>query len=216
VIGIVVAVLLVGAAFAVTLVVAGRGDDDPAEATSSRPTAATSSPTDETSTPSATAPSTAPGTAATDVVGDGYGYDLPAPGWKDASQDAQRLAPTIDTAIILGSSIDLSQSSIIVEALSSGSASSVDDLADLWKRNLSSTDNATPVDIAETTIAGERAIGVRIEDRVNNAGIPITQVAYLALHDGRQYSVGLSFPQEGDAISEGDFATMLDSWSWTS
>ncbi|MCW2816864.1 MAG: hypothetical protein JWN84_4319 [Nocardioides sp.] len=229
IVGIVAAVALVVAAFVVTLVVT-RGDDEPEQASSS---SSSSEPTSEatseetSSEPTETTEPTEPteddpSTATSDpapgdvITGDGYSYSLPAAGWKDASADAKELAATIDTAIILGASIDMSQSSIIVEALTAGTASSLDDLEGLWKRNLSSSDGATPVDIEETTLDGERAIGVRIEDRVNNAGLPITQVAYLALHDGRQYSIGLSFPQSGDEVSEGDFETMLASWSWDS
>lgn len=199
VLGVVAAVVVVAAAFVVTFVVT-RGDDAPEQADTSAP------PTETSVAPAQGDP----------VTGDGYTYRLPATGWQEASQEAKVLADTIDTAIILGSSIDLSQSSVIVEALDAGPATSVDDLAGLWKRNLAGVDGATPVDIDETTIDGERAIGVRIEDRVNEAGDPITQVAYLALHGGKQYSVGLSFPRSGDTTSEGDFAALLASWTWES
>lgn len=226
IVGIVAAVALVVAAFVVTLVVT-RGDDEPEQAASSSATSdptsdPTSEPTSEETSSETTAPTDDPSTATSEpapgdvITGDGYSYSLPATGWKDASEDAKELAATIDTAIILGASIDMSQSSIIVEALTAGTASSLEDLEGLWKRNLASSDGATPVDIEETTVDGERAIGVRIEDRVNNAGLPITQIAYLALHDGRQYSIGLSFPQSGDEVSEADFETMLDSWTWAS
>jgi hypothetical protein len=232
IIGVVAVVLLVVAAFTVTLLVVGNGKDDdgPDEASSSQPTsgdptASEPTPSDPTGSTDPADPadptsdptqSSAPPAGDGDIVGDGYSYDLPATGWKDASSEAKGLADTIDTAIILGASIDLSQSSIIVEALSAGGAESLEDLEPLWKRNLSSSDNATPVDIADSSIDGERAIGVRIEDRVNDAGDPITQVAYLALHDGRQYSIGLSFPKTGDDVSETDFKKMLDSWTWSS
>lgn len=201
IIGIVVAVVLVAAAFAVTLVVAG-GDDEPQEGASSEPT---SEPTETTT------------SSRGDVAGDGYTYDLPDVGWTDATDEAGTLgAPTIDTVIVLGSSIELSQSNIIIEALGDGGADSLEDLEGLWKRNLGGADGATPTDIDDIEIAGERAIGVRIEDRVNANGDPITQIAYLALHDGQQYSIGLSFPSSGDTVSEGDFEKVLDSWAWTS
>lgn len=228
--GVVAAVVVVIAAFAVTLLVTRGGDDGPDE--TSATDSSTGSPSEPTSESTSKSGSESPDPTASEptesdsptsdpvpgdvVSGDGYTYELPATGWKEASQEAKGLAATIDTAIILGASIDLSQSSIIVEALSAGPASSVDDLEGLWKRNLASTDGATPVDIDDATIDGERAIGVRIEDRVNNAGDPITQVAYLALHEGMQYSIGLSFPQSGDVTSEDDFDTLLSSWTWTS
>lgn len=230
IIGIVAAVLLVAGAFALTLVLVGGGDDAPDEASSSQATSeATTDPTesDPTEPTEPTDPTTSgsptdepstdePQPGDGDIVGDGYSYDLPAAGWKDASVDAKDLAGTIDTAIVLGASINMAQSSIIVEALSAGGVESLEDLESLWKRNLSSSDNATPVDIEDITIDGERAIGVRIDDRVNNEGTPISQIAYLTLRDGMQYSIGLSLPQTGDDVSEGDFRTMLDSWSWSS
>lgn len=206
VLGVVAAVVVVVAAFAVTLLVT-RGDDGDDRATDR--TTATDA-TDATGQPSVAPAEGDP------VPGKGYTFRLPATGWQEATQEAQDLAGTIDTAIILGSSIQLAQSSVIVEALDAGPATSVDDLAGLWKRNLSGVDGATPVDVDETTIDGERAIGVRIEDRVNEAGDPITQVVYLALHAGQQYSIGLSFPREGDTTSEGDFAALLASWTWES
>ncbi|MFB9313450.1 hypothetical protein [Nocardioides plantarum] len=230
IVAVVAVVLLVAAAFTVTLVVVGNDDGDKApdeasssdassqptsDPTASDPTATDSSdPTDPTSDP--TTGTSAPPVGDGDISGDGYSYDLPATGWKDASSDAKKLADTIDSAIVLGSSINLAQSSIIVEALSAGGAESLEDLEPLWKRNLSSTDNATPVDIADTTIDGERAIGVKIEDRLNNAGDPITQIAYLALHNGNQYSIGLSYPKTGDTTSVDDFKKMLASWRWSS
>jgi hypothetical protein len=214
ILAIVAAVLLVAAAFGVTLVVAGSGDDDhPADPAGSAGSASSASiPTDDASTD----PSTS--TPGGDVItGDGYTFELPNVGWTDATAEAATMdAASVDTVIVLGSSIELSQSNIIVEALSDGGASSLDDLEGLWKRNLAASDGATPTDIDEIEIAGERAIGVRIDDRLNNNGAPIVQIAYLALHDGQQYSVGVSFPASGDTISEGDFEKVLASWTWTS
>lgn len=202
VVGIVVAVVLVAAAFAVTLVVAG-GDDEPQAGASTEPTSESTSD-----------PTTA---SRGDIEGDGYTYELPNVGWTDATDEADTLdAPTIDTVIVLGSSIELSQSNIIIEALGDGGADSLEDLEGLWKRNLGGADGATPTDIEDIEIAGERAIGVRIDDRVNANGDPITQIAYLALRNGQQYSIGLSFPSSGDTVSEGDFEKVLDSWAWTS
>ncbi len=71
-----------------------------------------------------------------------------------------------------------------------------------------------PID--EITMDGERAIGVEFRARLNVNELLIDQVVYLALHDGKQYSVALTLPSEGDTVSEDDFATVLDSWTWTS
>lgn len=218
IVGIVAAALVVIAAFVVTLVVT-TGDDDPNEAATDNPSSEpTSETTSESSSPSS--PSTAvssdppaePGKGT--IIGDGYQYDLPAAGWTDASDGAEELGGTIDTIIVLGSSIQTAQSNILVEALSAGPATELEELEQLWKRNLSSTDNATPVDIEDTTIDGERAIGVSIDDRKNLNGDLIKQVAYLTLHEGNQYSIGLSFPAQDDVVSQPDFQKVLDSWTW--
>ena len=214
IIGIVAAALVVVAAFVVTLVVT-TGSDDPDEAATDNPTSEpTSETTSETTTGATSDPPPDPG--ANTIVGDGYQFEIPAAGWNDASDRAAELGGTIDTIIVLGKSIETAQSNILVEALSAGVASELEDLEDLWKRNLSSTDNATPVDIEDIEIDGERAIGVTIDDRLNANGDPIKQVAYLALHEGNQYSIGLSFPAKDDVVSEPDFQKVLESWTWTS
>jgi hypothetical protein len=229
IVGIVAAVVLVVAAFVVTLVVAGGDDDDPEETRSSESQSTSSEPTEtESSEPTETESSTPTETESTEtedpdpsgegtITGDGYTFELPAAGWTDQTDEAGALGgPTLDTVIVLGRSIDLAQSNILVEALSAGGASSIDDLEGLWKRNLSGSDGATPEDIDGTTIDGEEAIGVRIADRVNAAGVEITQVAYLVLHADKQYSIALTFPASGDAVSEDDFEAVLGSWTWTS
>lgn len=220
ILGVIGAVLLVVAAFVVTLVVASGDEKDPApaapEPTQSAPSPSESEPTE--STPTEAETESAPPADGDVVTGDGYTFKLPGVGWTDATDEAPSLDPggTIDTLVVLGSSVALAQSNIIVEALSAGPATSVDDLEGLWKRNLASSDDATPEDIDETTIAGERALGVEINDRVNEAGLQIKQVAYLVLHDGRQYSIGLTYSASGDAVSRGDFDKLLASWEWTS
>lgn len=211
VVGTLAAAALVVAAFVVTLVVASDNDagTEPtgAGATSAAP-------------PSSGTPETSTASPATGdlVSGDGYSFRLPGVGWQDALDETEGLDPggTIDAFVILGSSVALAQSNILVEALSAGPASDVEDLEDLWKRNLASTDDATPVDIDDTSVAGERAIGVEISDRTNDAGTAIVQVAYLVLHEGNQYSIALTYPAAGDAVSRADFEKVLASWEWTS
>ncbi len=226
IIAIVAGVLVVIAAIVVTLVVTTGGDDTQQaadEPTSSAPSGDPADdvptdstdevPTDPTSAPDASTP--VPQDA---VVGDGYYFELPGVGWQDALDETQSsgLGSTLDSIIILGTSLDLAQSNILVEALSSGGAPDLEALEGQWKRNLSGTDGAVPDDIDDIEIAGERAIGVRFSDRVNVNGFSIDQVAYLVLHDGNQYSIALSLPSEDDAVSEGDFEKVLASWTWTS
>jgi hypothetical protein len=237
ILGIVAAVVAVVAAFTVTFIVAS-GDDDPDSASSGDATASdsqsgspestetsesespesTESTTDPTteSTTDPTTESSAPDEDFTTVTGDGYVVVLPAAGWTDQTAEASGLqgSETIDTVLVLGDSIELAQSNIIVEALDSGAAKSVEDLETLWKRNLAGTDGATTKDIADRTIGEERAIGVEINGRENAVGEPIKQIAYLMIHEGKQYSIGLSYPANGDTVSEADFEIFLASWTW--
>ena len=207
VLGVVAAVLVVVAAFTVTLLVASDDDDQPDVASDTG-----------SDTPSQTTSESSDAPPGDTIAGDGYTFELPGVGWEDALDRAEELdaGPTIDAFIILGSNPELAQSNIIVEELSAGGAASVDDLAGQWKRNLSGTDGATIIDIDDIEIDGERAIGTRIPDRINVDGLEITQVAYLTIHDGRQYSIGLTLQREGDPVSEADFERFLDSWRWTS
>ena len=202
--GVVVLALVLGG---VLLAVGSGSDDDEPEAATGASTSATPSdgesdaPSDETADENA-------------VRGTGYSYDLPGKGWTDASDDAAQLGPTIDSISILGSSFDTAQSNILIETGPSGSAE-LTDLQPAWERNISGPDKATTQSIADITIADEPAVGVSVE-RTNGAGVPITQVAYLTVHDGNQFSIALSFPSEGDEVSQDDFETALASWSWAS
>ncbi len=218
-VGVVAAVLIVVAAIAVTLVVT-NDRDEPDAAGSSTATSTTPSndpTTDPTTGDGADGPTEDPATGA-QIVGDGYTFNLPGPAWTDAINDAGALGggSTIDAFVVLGSSVELAQSNVIVEAIPAPGASSPEDIEGIWKRNLSSSDKASTDDIDDLALDGERAIGVRIPDRTNEIGLDLTQVAYLALHDGNQYSIGLTFSRTGDDVSEADFQAMLASWTWTS
>ena len=188
-----VGALVVVAAVVVTLVVTTGGDD-----------AGDDSTTSATSDPGGT-PSEDEGTGSTETSD-------PTP----SEAQASGLGATLDSIIILGTSLDLAQSNILVETLTSGGAPDLESLEGQWKRNLGGSDGAVPDDIDDITIDGERAIGVRFSDRVNVNDFVIDQVAYLTIHDGNQYSIALTLPSENDAVSEDDFAKVLDSWSWTS
>ena len=217
VIAIVVAVLVVIAALVVTVVFT-RGDDNAGPAGP----AGTDQGTGVASGEPTTAPSSAAATAGADVpdkaiIGAGYYFELPGIGWQNALDEAQSsgLGATLDSIIILGSSLDLAQSNILVEALTAGGAPDLEALEEQWKRNLSGADGAVPDDLPDITIDGERAIGVRFTDRENVNGLLIDQVAYLTLHEGNQFSVALSLPSADDVVSEADFEEVLASWTWT-
>ncbi len=232
-----VAAVVVIAAFVVTLVISGDDDEQSADPTSSGPEEpgsdepssggsqseepttsdpATGSPSDGTTTTDPQIdPNVEPGDGST-ITGDGYTFTLPDAAWTDVTDEAGKIpgGGSIDTFVVLGSSIAVAQSNVIVEAIPSP-ASSPEELEALWKRNVSSSDGATTVDIPDIEIDGERAIGIEVPDRSNNAGVPLTQIVYLTLHGGTQYSIGLSYPRSGDSISKGDFEKLLASWTWT-
>ena len=151
------------------------------------------------------------------ILGQGYYFELPGIGWQDAVDETRSsgLGAMLDSIIILGDSLDVAQSNILVEALTAGGAPDLEALEEQWKRNLSGIDGAVPDDLPDITIDGERAIGVRFTDRENVNGLLIDQVAYLALHDGNQFSVALSLPSDDDTVSEADFEKVLASWTWT-
>jgi hypothetical protein len=184
--------------------------EDPTDGATDESTESTEGPTDEATEEPVEPPADA-------VVGNGYYFELPGIGWQDAIDEARSsdLGSTLDAIIVLGTSLDLAQSNILVEALTAGGAPDLESLEDAWKRNLSGNDGAVPEDIPEITLDGERAIGVRFTDRENVNGVLIDQVVYLALHEGNQYSVALSLPSENDDVSEADFEKVLDSWTWT-
>lgn len=214
VVAVVAGVVAIAAAIVVTLVVAGEQDPGSADESASTESVTSADPTDGPS----DEPSDSPGGGADEIVGDGYVYTIPSVGWQDALDEAAELpgAQNVDTFLILGSSVEFAQSNIIVESLSAGGAEQVEDLENLWKRNLAGSDGATPVDLEDRDIDGTRAIGVSIDDRLNNGGVPIRQIAYLMVHEGNQYSIGLSLPASGDTTSETDFEAVLSSWRWTS
>ncbi|CAN5118213.1 hypothetical protein BH09ACT12_BH09ACT12_19580 [soil metagenome] len=216
--------LVVIAAVVVTLVVTGSDDDADTAGTGASASTSASDPTSEaTPEPSDDPTDDQSGDTGSDsdsedtVTGDGYAFQLPGIGWQNALDEAQSsgLGSTLDAIIILGTSLDLAQSNILVEALTAGGAPSLEALEGQWKRNLGGSDGAVPDDIPDITIDGERAIGVRFTDRQNVNGLFIDQVAYLALHNGNQYSVALSLPSDNDSVSEADFEKVLDSWTWT-
>ena len=226
--GLLVGLLVGGAVLAVvvvlvvvTLVLAGddsgstTAGSDPSSSGSSESSGSASgsedpSPTEETSAPVATG---------ADLAGNGYVYPLPGDSWQDATQEALDSGTdlgTIDSIAILGSSMALAQSNILVEVAPAGDASQPEDVEAVWLRNLAGTDGATPRDIEGRTIDGERALGIRIDDRVNTNGATLNQIAYLVLHDGQQFSIALTYPASGDNVSEQDFDAALSGWSWTS
>jgi hypothetical protein len=188
------------------------GDDEPSADPTSEPTSETSSETEtETESSSPTESAAAAGDA---VVGDGYRFALPTGEWKDRTDQAPSLGATIDTVIVLGPSVELSQSAIFVEVLPNPGVDDVEDIRPAWTRNVKSNDGATTEPIDPITVDGETAVGVDVKNRKNNAGVEIEQRAYLTLHDDLQVGIYLTYPATGDDVSITDFQKVLDSWRW--
>ncbi len=211
IIGLVLALLVVAGAVVGGILLVNNSDDDSASDTTD--SSETPSP-DESETPeSPESPDIPDGVEQT---GAGYTYVLPGPGWQDATEEALASSPggAIDTVSILGPSLDQAQSNILVETGPTGGETDVTVLQPTWETNLSGSDGAVPSPTEGVTIDGEEAVGVTIE-RVNAAGLDISQIAYLVIHDDAQYSIALSFPKD-DTESEADFEDALASWTWTS
>ncbi len=206
-----VVVLVVGAVVTVVLVAGGDGDGQAGP--TSEPTSKTTSETETSTEP--TSP-TGTGAAGDPVTGDGYRYALPTGEWRDRSDQAATLGATIDTVIVLGPSVELSQSAVFVEVLPNPGVDDVTDIRDAWARNVKANDGATTEPIDPITVDGEPAVGVDVANRKNNAGVKIKQRAYLTLHDDLQVGIYLTYPASGDAVSVDDFQKVLDSWRWES
>lgn len=232
IIAIITGVLVAVAAVVITLVVTTGGDEVDQAGDDTTTSEVADDPTTETSTKATQSPApTDPATSSDPgldpgpevqvpddaIVGDGYYFELPGIGWQDALAEARRndLGSTLDSIIILGTSLDQAQSNILVEALTAGGAPDPEALESQWKRNLSGDDGAVAQDVDDIMIDGERAIGTQFIDRVNVNGVLIDQIIYLALHDGNQYSVALSLPSENDTVSKDDLEKVLASWTWT-
>jgi len=197
-------VVLLAAGAAVILL--GRGDG----AAPPGPTPSRSSADDD----EADATDQPPGDGAV-VVGTGYRYRLPGPGWRDLTAERSQLpgGAALDTAVVLGRSFEVAQSNVVTESLPAAGVTDVEDVAPLFRRNLASDDGAVPRPLADGSLDGERALGFRTE-RTNDAGLDVVQVSYLAIHDGRQFSVNLTYPATDDEVSLPDFGELTASWTW--
>ena len=145
------------------------------------------------------------------LQGNGYSYTLPD-GWQDASDEAAGAPGAIDTIAVWGEKLEGGRANVIVESGPSGGESDPEALREQWQSNMTGSTGATPEKIDGTTIAGQEAIGVRIE-RTNDKGVAIVQTAYLVVRDGNVYSIALS-GKSGDDDAEAAFADIRDSWTW--
>lgn len=210
IVGLGVAAVVVIALVVATVLVTVGGDEEPTAGNDPTSSADSEGPATDTSSPE---PATGD-----QITGDGYSYNLPRSGWQDATAEAKASGSggAIDSIAVLGSSLAMAQSNILVEALPAGGADSPEQIEPLWKRNLAGNDGAQPQDIEDVEIDGERAVGVEINDRENVRGVLVDQIVYLTVHEDMQYSLALTYPAQGDSVSEPDFRKALASWTWRS
>lgn len=203
----VVAVLMVVTAAVTAVVLTVRGDDDNQAGThSSSTTSSSGDPTDESSAP--------PTPGKDDVVGKGYFYSLPG-GWSDVSDDANGSAAAVDSVSAWGAQFQGSRANFIVSIIPAvASSKSVEDLEDTWKNSMRKSLKAKLKDIADITVDGEEAIGIRVE-RTNENGVDIIQIAYLAVHGDNAYTLGLSTTPDRETDTKAAMESIIDSWSWT-
>ncbi len=216
------ALVLVLGGVATAAVLLTGGDDEP------RADGPTDDPTTSATTAS-TAPVTTEPTATEDtdlsdgltVYGDGYVFDLPE-GWRDGSDEIGTDPGTasIDTLSLWeGDDIASARANLIVEAASSYGNDDVGDLAETWKQTMVSSLDAVATagveqqDLPDRELGGESARGVEVRYQ-NQYDADIRQLAYLAIHDGRQYGVTVTIVNNDSAV-EPIYDDVLDSWQWT-
>lgn len=201
----VVAVALVCTSLVVALVLT-LGDDgtDDAAANSSQ---STESPTEDES-------SDTPTPDANAVVGAGYTYQLPG-GWSDVTDDAGGLGAdgAIDTVAAWGSRFQGARANFIVTTTTAGSATTPQELQKTWRASLRKELGVRPEVIPSITVDGQEAVGLRFE-RMNENDVLIVQIAYLAVNDGRAYTLGLSTTPDQESASQVAMDAVVDSWTW--
>jgi hypothetical protein len=142
------------------------------------------------------------------IEGDGYAYAVPE-GWEDRTSWARDIAPDGgDSAIGVSAPDHGFDTNVLVAAWDASGVTSVEKARDAWLPS-----GVTVEQLEPTSIDGVRAVGVRHETS-SDAGRPIVQVGYLALWNGRLYSIVLSAPVQSEGDSQAAFAAVLDSWSW--
>jgi len=145
------------------------------------------------------------------LQGNGYSYTLPD-GWQDVTEEGEGAPGAIDTISVWGDQLEGGRANVIVETGPSGGETDPEPLREQWVSNMTSATGANAQEIPGTTIDGVEAIGVQIESK-NENDVEIVQTAYLVVHEGSVYSIGLS-GKIGDDDVEQTFEEILDSWTW--
>lgn len=145
--------------------------------------------------------------------GHGYAYSLPDR-WHDLTEEAlaNNLPKTVDTVSGLGKSYGTTLATVFVERFRVKPGTSLDDLEKSWERNLAPRKKPKPTHLPSVDIDGEQAVGRQVRASLPG-GDAIVQIAYLVVHDGYGYSIGLN-SRASDTSSGSAFDDVISSWVW--
>ena len=148
------------------------------------------------------------------VDGTGYAYALPE-GWRDITSSAldSELPEGVDTVSGRGTSFSTSPATIIIERFEVKKGTSAADVQRSWERNLTEERGLKATYVPSLDVDGERALGRQIRRQVVGGADDILQVAYLVIHEGFGYSIGLN-SAEGDTNAGAAFDEVVSSWLW--
>lgn len=215
--------VLIAGAVLVAILVTGNDDDNKAEdsgddsSQSTEPTDSSDSPTDSTDDSSASSPMSPSSPASTDqtpsakgdVVGEGYGFDLPQ-GWNKVEPGNMQ----IDTGAAWGPSVELGRSSFLIEAHDS---SIVLDEADLDRQAREAIrqqiDDPKVTDLKPTDFAGEKFTTVEVAGVSPESKQEIIQRVYTAIVGDHAYLIAATRSAGDDAPLEG-IDEIIKSWNW--
>jgi len=147
------------------------------------------------------------------VEGNGYAYALPD-GWTDVTTDAltNNLPEGVDTVSGRGITFRTSTATVIIERFAVKEGTSTADVQKSWEENLTEEKDLRATYVPSLEIDGEPALGRQIR-RALVGGDAILQVAYLVIHEGYGYSIGLN-SEEGDSDAGAAFDGVVSSWLW--
>ena len=137
---------------------------------------------------------------------------MPTDGWTDVTKDVGDDVPSLDTIVAWGETLETARGNVLVEKSSAFGETDVDELVNQWKQVLQASTGAKPKDHGETTIGGERAVGVVVQ-WTNPSNVEVRQVAYLVVHGESQYSITGSSLASDEGFEE-TFDEILATWQW--
>jgi flagellar basal body-associated protein FliL len=145
------------------------------------------------------------------LEGDGYSYTIPDD-WSDetGATDAQG----IDSVVKANNDDDGFFANVFVEIDAAEGVTDVAEIQEEWATNTAQSVNAEPESIDDITIDGEDAVGIRLETTAQ--GVDVVQIAYLAVEDGKAYSIVLSSSAGAEDEASETLDDLLGSWSWQS